>query len=151
MLASHDDTTAEQVTVSKAHGVTLAEFPTAAEAATACKAQGIDVIMGAPNLVRGGSHSGNVAAADLARADTLDILSSDYVPAALLLGAVRLAEIWDDLPRGIATVSANPARAVGLRDRGRIAVGTRADLVRFALRDGAPEVNGVWSAGGRVA
>ena len=107
--------------------------------------------MGAPNLIRGGSHSGNVAAGELAGAGYLDILSSDYVPAALLLAAVRLGEGWGDMARGIATVTRNPARAVGLEDRGEIAPGRRADLIRFAIRGGAPALRAVWSRGARVA
>ena len=114
VLASHDDTTPAQVATSHAHGVTLAEFPTSVAAADACHAHGIATIMGAPNLIRGGSHSGNVAASDLAARDRLDILSSDYVPASLLLAAVRLGLIWDDLPRGMATVTTAPAQAAGL-------------------------------------
>jgi len=150
-LASHDDTTTDQVAVSAAHGVTVAEFPTTSEAAVACRAAGIAVIMGAPNLVRGGSHSGNVAAADLADAGQLDILSSDYVPSALLLGAVLLGQRWDDMARGIATVTAAPAAAVGLADRGRIDTGLRADLLRFGLQGGVPITRGLWIAGNRVA
>jgi alpha-D-ribose 1-methylphosphonate 5-triphosphate diphosphatase len=151
VLASHDDTTADQVCVSARHGVRMAEFPTTVEAAEACRAHGISVIMGAPNLVRGGSHSGNVAAADLAERDLLDILSSDYVPAALLLGAVKLADIWGDMSRAIATVTANPARAAGLDDRGRIATGMRADLMRFRLHGVQPIPVSVWSQGRRVS
>ncbi len=151
VLASHDDTTAAHVATSAAHGAALAEFPTTVEAAAACRAAGIAVIMGAPNLVRGGSHSGNVAAADLARADMLDILSSDYVPAALLMGAVRLGAIWSDLARGLATVTANPAARVGLADRGRLAPGLRADLLRFALAGDDPVVVSAWVAGRQVA
>ena len=150
-LASHDDTTAEQVAASHAHGVAIAEFPTTVEAAAACRAVGIANIMGAPNLVRGGSHSGNVAAQELAQAGLLDILSSDYVPAALLQAAVQLADVWDDMARAIATVTATPARSVGLTDRGEIAVGKRADLIRFGLLEGAPLVQAVWSEGRRVA
>ena len=138
VLASHDDTTEAQVAVSAGHGVALAEFPTTEEAARACRAAGIPVMMGAPNVIRGGSHSGNVSADALARADLLDILSSDYIPAALLLAAWRLAEVWGDLPRAIATVSATPAARTGLRDRGRLEPGLRADLVRVRLRDGVP-------------
>ncbi len=149
-LASHDDTTAEHVATSAAHGVRLAEFPTTVEAAQACHDHGIAVMMGAPNLIRGGSHSGNVAASDLAQMDLLDILSSDYVPGALLSGAFLLAELWDDLPRGIATVTAAPARAVGLRDRGRIEEGARADLIRIRRIEGSPIVRGVWVNGARV-
>ena len=89
VLASHDDTTAEHVATSAQNGVGFAEFPTTVEAAKACRSHGIAVMMGAPNLIRGGSHSGNVAAEDLARQDLLDIVSSDYVPAALLLSAFR--------------------------------------------------------------
>ncbi len=150
-LASHDDTTAEQVAASKAHGVSLAEFPTTVEAAEACHSASIATIMGAPNLVRGGSHSGNVAAQELARLDRLDILSSDYVPAALLMGAVRVAQIWDDWAKGIATVTKNPARHVQLEDRGSIAIGKRADIIRFSVLDDMPVVRMVWSEGRQVA
>ncbi len=150
-LASHDDTTGAQVDVSAGHGVTLAEFPTTLEAARACRACGIAVMMGAPNVIRGGSHSGNVSAASLADAGLLDILSSDYVPAALLLAAMRLAERGGDLPASIATVTVAPARAVGLHDRGRLAPGLRADLLRVRMKDGYPGVMSVWSEGQRVA
>ena len=150
VLASHDDTTAAQVAVSAGHGIRLAEFPTTREAAEACHAHGIAVMMGAPNLIRGGSHSGNVAAAELAGAGLLDILSSDYVPSSLMTAAFRLAELWGDLPRAVATVTANPARAAGLGDRGVIAPGRHADLVRVALIDGTPVVRGVWSHGRQV-
>lgn len=150
VLASHDDTTAEHVAVSARHGVRLAEFPTTAEAAAACHDHGIRVMMGAPNLIRGGSHSGNISAAELARQGLLDILSSDYVPASLLAGAMMLARIWDDLPRAIATVTANPARAAGLADRGSIAPGQRADLIRFATMDDTPVMRATWVAGQRV-
>ena len=150
-LASHDDTTAAQVAASHAHGVTLAEFPTTVEAANACRDVGILTIMGGPNLVRGGSHSGNVAAAELAQMDRLDILSSDYVPASLLMGAVQLGELWGDFARGLATVTKAPARAVGLGDRGVLAIGQRADVIRFAVMDGMPVLRGVWAAGVQVS
>ena len=150
VLASHDDTTAEQVTVSKNCGVRYAEFPTTVEAATACREQGIAVMMGAPNIIRGASHSGNVSADTLARADLLDIVSSDYVPAALLLSAFRLAEQWQDLPRAIACVTENPAMAVGLDDRGKLEAGLRGDVVRIGMLGNTPLVRGVWSQGARV-
>ena len=150
VLASHDDTTADQVTVSRAHGVTFAEFPTTREAAAACRAQGIAVMMGAPNLIRGGSHSGNVAAQELAEAGLLDILSSDYVPSALLSAALMLGDIWGDVARGLATVTAAPARAVGLTDRGRIEVGLRADLIRAHRIARTASLRGVWVKGSRV-
>lgn len=151
VLASHDDTTEGHVETSKGHGVVLAEFPTTQEAAQACRDMGIAVMMGAPNLIRGTSHSGNVAAVDLAQAGLLDILSSDYVPAALLSSALRLADIWGDLPRAMATVTHAPARATGLTDRGRLAPGLRADLIRFRIHNDVPALRGVWSAGVRVA
>ncbi|MCX7559042.1 alpha-D-ribose 1-methylphosphonate 5-triphosphate diphosphatase [Sulfitobacter sp. F26204] len=150
-LASHDDTTAAQVALSHRHGVTLAEFPTTLEAAEACHGLGIATIMGAPNIVRGSSHSGNVAALELAQHDWLDILSSDYVPAGLLMAALILGELWDDLPRGLATVTANPARSAGLDDRGQIDLDQRADLIRFARVDGDTVLKETWVQGRRVA
>ncbi|MBS0124911.1 alpha-D-ribose 1-methylphosphonate 5-triphosphate diphosphatase [Aestuariicoccus sp. KMU-90] len=151
VLASHDDTTADQVATSKAHGVGFAEFPTTLEAAQACQAQGIKVMMGAPNLIRGGSHSGNVAANDLAQAGLLDIVSSDYVPSALLLSAFRLFDLWGDLPRAVACVTESPARAAGLTDRGRLEAGWRGDVLRVGLIGTTPVLRGVWSRGARVA
>jgi len=150
-LASHDDTTAAQVSASARHGVRLAEFPTTLEAAQSCHDAGIKVMMGAPNLIRGGSHSGNVAAAELAGADRLDILSSDYVPAALLQGAVRLGQSLGDMARGFRTVTATPARAVGLSDRGALQTGLRADIIRVSLPGSVPMLREVWVKGARVA
>ena len=150
VLASHDDTTAQHVAQSAAHGAKLAEFPTTLQAAQACHARDIAVIMGAPNLMRGGSHSGNVAAHNLARAGVLDILSSDYVPASLLQGAFLLGDILGDLAKGIATVTLAPAQAVGLADRGRVAMGARADLIRVRRFGTAAAVRGVWVSGQRV-
>ncbi|MDQ1849110.1 alpha-D-ribose 1-methylphosphonate 5-triphosphate diphosphatase [Gemmobacter fulvus] len=150
VLASHDDTTAAQVAVSARHGVGFAEFPTTEEAAAACRAQGIAVMMGAPNLIRGGSHSGNVAAGALAEAGLLDIVSSDYVPAALLSAGLLLGDLWGNLARGIATVTAAPAAAAGLTDRGQIALGARADLIRVARIGQAGVLRGTWVQGNRV-
>lgn len=152
VLASHDDTDAGQVAASRAMGAALAEFPTTREAAAACRAEGIAVMMGAPNLIRGGSHSGNVAAAELAEAGLLDVVSSDYVPSSLLASAFALARLWEgDLPRAFACVTAAPARAAGLADRGEIRPGQRADLLRIGEAAGHPVQRGVWSAGLRVA
>jgi alpha-D-ribose 1-methylphosphonate 5-triphosphate diphosphatase len=152
VLASHDDTDREHVEQSAARGARVAEFPTTHEAALACREHGIAVMMGAPNLIRGGSHSGNVAAAELARAGLLDVVSSDYVPSALLASAFALARLWEgDLARAWACVSGAPARAAGLLDRGRIEPGLRADLVRVGEVAGHPLLRGVWSGGARVA
>ncbi len=150
VLASHDDTTEEQVAVSAGHGVRFAEFPTTVEAAVACQAVGIAVMMGAPNLIRGGSHSGNIAARTLAEAGLLEIVSSDYVPAALLTASMMLGEIWGDVARGVATVTAAPADAVGLADRGRLCVGLRGDILRARMISGGVSVRGVWVFGARV-
>ncbi|MFK7893009.1 MAG: alpha-D-ribose 1-methylphosphonate 5-triphosphate diphosphatase [Granulosicoccus sp.] len=150
VLASHDDTTAEHVSASKRCGVCFAEFPTTVEAAATSREQGIAVMMGAPNVMRGESHSGNVSARELADAGLLDIVSSDYIPAALLLSAFYLADRWQDLPRAIACVTEHPARVTGLTDRGRLAPGLRADLVRVGMLDSMPLVRGVWCRGHRV-
>ena len=149
-LASHDDTTAEHVERSHDLGMRLAEFPTTFEAAEACRDAGIKIIMGAPNLIRGGSHSGNVSAGDLAAADLLDIVSSDYVPSLLLSSAFKLAEIWSDLPRAMRAVTAHPANATGLDDRGRLVVGCHADCLRLSMLDRTPVVRGVWRGGEKI-
>jgi alpha-D-ribose 1-methylphosphonate 5-triphosphate diphosphatase len=151
VLASHDDTTEEQVVASARNGAQFAEFPTTFEAARACRAHGIRVMMGAPNLIRGGSHSGNVAAQSLAEADLLDIVSSDYVPSALLTAALMLGDIWGDQARGVATVTLAPAAASGLSDRGHLQIGARADVIRVARIGEAAIVRGTWVAGNRVA
>lgn len=150
VLASHDDTTMDHVATSSDNGVGFAEFPTTLEAAEACRTHGIAVMMGAPNLIRGGSHSGNVAAKDLARVNLLDIVSSDYVPSALLLSAFHLARFWNDLPRAIATVTANPAKAARLTDRGTLQPGQRGDVLRVRTYGQTPLLRGVWSQGKKV-
>jgi alpha-D-ribose 1-methylphosphonate 5-triphosphate diphosphatase len=152
-LASHDDTTLEHVAQSVADQVAIAEFPTTFEAAHALHAAGIRVLMGAPNLVRGSSHSGNVGTAELARAGLLDVLSSDYMPASLLMAAFHLPKAVPaiELPEAVATVTRTPAAAVGLDDRGEIALGKRADLVRVRVTRDVPVVRSVWRTGERVA
>ncbi|MEL6197626.1 MAG: alpha-D-ribose 1-methylphosphonate 5-triphosphate diphosphatase [Pseudomonadota bacterium] len=149
-LASHDDTTEAHVARSRELSVEFAEFPTTLAAAQACREAGIPVMMGAPNVLRGGSHSGNVSAMALAEAGLLDILSSDYAPSALMMAAMKLAEGTGDLPGAVACVTSTPAAAVGLTDRGRLAEGLRADLVRVARHEGDSVVTGVWSAGRQV-
>ncbi len=150
-LASHDDTTPEHVTEGHDDGVTMSEFPTTLVAARAARAHGLGIIMGAPNRVRGGSHSGNIAAAELAQAGLLDVLSSDYVPASLLHAAFLLQKDGLSLPQAIATVSRNAARLVGLDDRGEIAAGLRADFLRVRVVEGIPVVLETWKAGERIA
>ncbi len=148
-VASHDDRTEAEVAANAADGITVSEFPVTLQAARAARLAGMRVIAGAPNLVRGGSHSGNVSVAALLAAEAVDALASDYVPASLIEAAFHPAA--GPLPRAVARVAAHPARLVGLGDRGRIAPGKRADLVRVRVHDGLPIVRAVWVAGIRVA
>ncbi|PLX38263.1 MAG: phosphonate metabolism protein PhnM [Hyphomicrobiales bacterium] len=153
VLASHDDATAAHVEEAINDGVAIAEFPTTVEAARASHEAGMKVLMGAPNVVRGGSHSGNVSALDLAHHGLLDILSSDYVPFSLLQASLSLPRLAPEisLPEAVRTVTSTPAEAVGLTDRGRIAAGLRADLVRVSDDEsGVPIVREVWREGRRV-
>ena len=133
--------------------VSVAEFPTTMEAARGLHQAGIGILMGAPNVVRGGSHSGNIAAVDLAREGLLDILSSDYIPSSLLMAALQLPQRVPaiDLASAVRTVTKTPAEAVGLADRGEIAVGKRADLIRVHVARDMPVVRSVWREGHRVA
>jgi alpha-D-ribose 1-methylphosphonate 5-triphosphate diphosphatase len=152
-LASHDDTTEENVIDAVRDKVSVAEFPTTLEAARGLHQAGIGILMGAPNVVRGGSHSGNIAAVDLAREGLLDILSSDYIPSSLLMAALQLPQRVPaiDLAAAVRTVTKTPAEAVGLPDRGEIAVGKRADLIRVHVARDTPVVRSVWREGRRVA
>ena len=149
-LASHDDSELIHIAEAVEANACIAEFPVNLATAVAAHAAGLQVLAGAPNLVRGGSHSGNVAAADLARAGVLDALSSDYVPGSLLLAAFQLGG-WESigLARAVAMVTRTPARAIGYRDRGEIATGLRADLLRVRVVDELPQVEAVWMRGER--
>lgn len=152
-LASHDDATREHVVESHQLGSVIAEFPTTFAAAEASREHGLSVLMGAPNIVRGGSHSGNVAAHKLAQLGMLDILSSDYYPASLLDAAFRVAadELNDfTLPRAIHLVTKNPAQALKLDDRGTLGEGKRADLVLVHNKGDHVRVDHVWREGKRV-
>jgi alpha-D-ribose 1-methylphosphonate 5-triphosphate diphosphatase len=149
VLASHDDATVEQVADATARGIRIAEFPTSLEAARASREGGMAILMGAPNVVRGGSHSGNVSARDLAAEGLLDILSSDYVPFSLMQ-AIFAFDDQMELPDVVAMVTRHPAEAAGLTDRGVIEAGKRADLVRVNADMGLPMVRTVWREGRRV-
>ncbi len=151
-LASHDDTTEDHVEQAHAEGIAISEFPTTLPAAKLARSYGMMNVMGAPNVVRGGSHSGNISALALAEAGLLDVLSSDYVPASLLHAAFLLHQrAAMTLPDAMRIVALNPARSIGLTDRGEIAVGQRADLVRVRLHGDLPIVREVWRDGARVA
>lgn len=151
-IASHDDATPEHVMQAVSEGASLSEFPTSLEAARAAHSQGLGILMGAPNVVRGGSHSGNISALELARHDLLDCLSSDYVPASLMHAAFLLSHRagWT-IPRAVASVSATPAGMAGLKDRGQISPGLRADIVRVHESAGVPVVREVIREGHRIA
>jgi alpha-D-ribose 1-methylphosphonate 5-triphosphate diphosphatase len=151
-LASHDDATPEEVEANAADGIRISEFPVAMEAAQAAKRLGVEVIAGAPNIVRGGSHSGNVAAAELVRAGAVDVLASDYVPPAMIEAAWLSAGAGDiSLPQAVGMITDRAARMVRLEDRGRIAAGLRADLVQVHPFEGHAVVRRVWRMGERIA
>ncbi|MBU1248809.1 MAG: alpha-D-ribose 1-methylphosphonate 5-triphosphate diphosphatase [Proteobacteria bacterium] len=147
-LASHDDTTPEHVEQAVIEGIDIAEFPTSLVAASLARKAGIRIVMGGPNVVRGGSHSGNVAAHELAAEGLLDILSSDYVPGSLLWGAFTLHHDHGlPLPEAVNKISLNPAQAVGLVDRGEIRAGLRGDVLRVREVEDLPVVLQTWSMG----
>jgi alpha-D-ribose 1-methylphosphonate 5-triphosphate diphosphatase len=151
-LASHDDATVDDVALAVRSGVNISEFPTTELAADAAKNAGMVTAAGAPNIVRGGSHSGNVAAADLAKAGLLDIITSDYVPYSLLHAPFVLAcNGVLPLHEAIKLVTTNPAQSVRLHDRGTLAIGMRADVLSVQVAEGVPLVRSVYSAGRRVA
>lgn len=149
VLASHDDATIDHVDDARAHGIRVAEFPTTMEAARASRDGGMAILMGAPNVVRGGSHSGNVSARDLAAEGLLDILSSDYVPFSLMQAIFAFDDVIE-LPEAVAMVTLHPAEAAGFADRGSIEADKRADLVRVNADGGLPMVRTVWREGRRV-
>lgn len=151
-LASHDDDSAAEVARNAADGIRISEFPVAMEAAQAAAKLGVQVIAGAPNIVRGGSHSGNVAALDLVKAGAVDVLASDYVPPAMIEAAWLAAGSGAiTLPDAVAMITDKAARMVGLSDRGRVEAGLRADLVQVRPHEGHAVVRRVWRAGQRVA
>jgi alpha-D-ribose 1-methylphosphonate 5-triphosphate diphosphatase len=151
VLASHDDRTEEEIEENHRDGIRISEFPVSMIAAKAARARGMMVIAGAPNIVRGGSHSGNVSAAEMVRERAVDGLASDYVPASLVEAAFACVEkAGISLAAGVAMVTAAPAEMAGLADRGRIAAGMRADLVRVREFEGIPVVRQVWRTGERV-
>jgi alpha-D-ribose 1-methylphosphonate 5-triphosphate diphosphatase len=151
-LASHDDTSLADIQTALAEGVSISEFPTTLAAAYEAKNHGMRTIMGAPNAVRGISHSGNISAVALAEHDLLDGLSSDYVPSSLLHAAFSLAEeLQIPLHQTISMVTVNIAEMTGFTDRGELAPGKRADMIQVKLVDGIPIPKKVWKKGVRIA
>jgi alpha-D-ribose 1-methylphosphonate 5-triphosphate diphosphatase len=152
ILASHDDATLDHVDEAVALGTHFSEFPTTVGAAKAARDKGMRVLMGAPNVVRGGSHSGNVSAAELAAQGCLDVLSSDYVPVSLMQAIFMLhrGSHAIPLPQAVAMVTAIPAEVAGLSDRGHLVTWQRADLVRVHEAGPIPVIREVWREGRRI-
>ncbi len=152
IFASHDDATKQHINEALEFGVFIAEFPTTIEAAKAARENNLKILLGAPNVVRGGSHSGNISVTEIARHGLLDMLSSDYVPSSLLHSIFLLVNEHKviSLPKGITMVTKTPAEVMGLNDRGEIKVGYNADLVRCAVIDNVPIVKAVWRDGNRI-
>ncbi|MDZ4765894.1 MAG: alpha-D-ribose 1-methylphosphonate 5-triphosphate diphosphatase [Chloroflexota bacterium] len=148
-IASHDDDTPEKVAQMADFGVTISEFPVSVAAAQAAHARGMLTIMGAPNAYRGESTSGNLSALAAVRAGLVDILATDYFPAALIGAAFKLAaDAVLPLHESIKLVSAHPAVAAKLTDRGEIAIGKSADLVVVEmLAHGIPRVRATMRTG----
>ena len=152
ILASHDDATIEHVEESMHYQLSIAEFPTTKIAAEASHKHNMSVLMGAPNIVRGGSHSGNVSAGDLAKLGVLDILSSDYYPSSLLDAIFNVAHGDNDfdLVSACRLATSTPAQKMNLNDRGSIQIGKRADFLEVKALDNYPLIKKVFTKGERV-
>jgi alpha-D-ribose 1-methylphosphonate 5-triphosphate diphosphatase len=152
-MMSHDDRTEAHADQAHGEGVAISEFPTTLEAARRSRALGQAIVAGAPNILRGGSQSGNVAVRQLLEEGLVDALASDYIPRSPLEAAFAIAAdtaLPHRLQDAIAMVSDRPARMTGLTDRGRIEEGLRADLTAVRLVGGQPVVSAVWREGVRV-
>jgi alpha-D-ribose 1-methylphosphonate 5-triphosphate diphosphatase len=131
-LASHDDDTLEKLVLMKNEfGVQISEFPIELEVAKKARDEGIMVVVGAPNIMLGGSHSGNLSAMEAVREGAADILCSDYYPASLLHAAFKLEEEGAlSLPAAVRMLTLNPARAMRIDgDYGSVEAGKKADLL----------------------
>jgi len=147
-VASHDDTTADHVIEAASEGIVVSEFPTTIEAAQTARRLGMNILAGGPNLVLGGSHSGNVSALELARLHLVDVFSSDYVPGSLIQGVFLIHQQLEmPLPEAVAKITINPAQIASLADRGAIQLGKRADLIRVKLDRSIPVIWNVWRSG----
>lgn len=147
-LLAHDPATAEEIDEAAEWGVAVAEFPTSVDAAVAAREAGMATVMGAPNVLRGGSHSGNVAAEELVARGLCTGLASDYLPSTLLAAAFHLARLRTaELAGAVALVTSGPAAVAGLTDRGRLAPGQRADLLLVTVDGNWPTVRLVLGAG----
>jgi len=148
ILGSHDDTFVAHVDEAHQFGCALSEMPTTIEAARRAKALGMWVCMGAPNLVRGGSHCGNLSSIDAWSEGLVDIFCSDYHFPTLLAGVIKLMEMGVSPSQAINTVSLNPAQLLGMdHELGSIEVGKKADLVAFQPKGSFGLVETVWVNG----
>jgi alpha-D-ribose 1-methylphosphonate 5-triphosphate diphosphatase len=147
-IGSHDDTTVEHVVEARDMGATLAEMPTTLVAARKARELGLSVCMGAPNYLRGGSHCGNLSAAEAIAEGLVDALCSDYHFPSLLGAVVLLMQRGTSPSAAVAMVTRHPARILGLEaDFGSIEVGRKADLVAFHTRGVHPIVTAAWVDG----
>lgn len=147
-VASHDDDSPVRVATMSGIGADISEFPITMAAAQSAKAVGMSTIYGAPNIIRGMSQSGSMRAIDAIKEGVADCLCADYHPATLIVAVMKIVEQSVlDLPSAVRLVTANPARAARLHDRGEIALGKRADLIAVASPGGLPQVSQVWVHG----
>ena len=153
-LLSHDDATVDHVRQAHDEGARIAEFPVSLEAAREARALSMHAVAGAPNYLRGGSQSGNIAVRDLLVHRLVDILASDYVPRSMLDAVFAIADdetLGISLPEGVRMATSAPARAAKLDDRGEILPGLRADIIAVRLSGTTPVLRQAWRAGERVA
>lgn len=146
--ASHDDDSVQRIATIRNLGVAISEFPINLDTAKAAASCGLATILGAPNVLRGGSQSGSMRAIDGIRAGVTHCLCSDYQPSTLMAAVFTVLEQSDlTMPQAAALVTCNPAQAAGLADRGRIQAGLRADLTAVGRQGRLPQPSHVWSAG----
>jgi alpha-D-ribose 1-methylphosphonate 5-triphosphate diphosphatase len=147
-LMAHDPATPEDVEEAISWHASIAEFPTTIEAAKLSRDAGMRTVSGAPNVLRGGSHTGNVSAAELISLGLCDGLSSDYLPFAMLSAVgILMRDKVCSLVDAVKLVTSGPAATVGLLDRGRLEVGLRADVTLCHLDGGNPRVVGSFRTG----
>ena len=150
-MASHDDDTHERIEMVRRLGADISEFPISVDAAKFAREQGMFTVFGAPNVLRGKSQSGSVKVMDAINAGVADCLCSDYSPAALLTSVFRIAEEANlGLAKTVRMVTAHPARAARMTDRGEVVTGKLADLIAVTFQGGMPQASRVWVHGREI-